>query len=65
MLIKEVADPVGTKLLALASFLKGRADDTGAKLEYPTAGFINRPIIAIHESTKPEKPAEKPRIEWR
>lgn len=41
MLIKEVADPVGTKLLALASFLKGRATDTGAKMEYPTAGFIN------------------------
>lgn len=41
MRIQEVATPVDTRLLALSSFLKGRAQDTGAKMEYPTAGFIN------------------------
>lgn len=40
MLIREVADPGGTKLFGLAEFLLGRATDTNAPKQISMAAFI-------------------------
>ena len=40
MLIREVADPSGTKLFGLAEFLLGRATDTNAPKQISMAAFI-------------------------
>ena len=41
MLIFEVEDPNGQKLMALSQFLSGRSDDESAKKEISQAAFID------------------------
>ena len=42
MRIFEVADPIASKLLALAQFALGRAIDEGGQKQMPIAAFLNR-----------------------